>query len=338
MKHFKLLLLFIITISCTLYGDIERRAAIDIGSGSTKVALAEVDTEQNIITEVLLDESYPIPFQAALDTSPDGTFDEKIQQIGIEKFKEIKQLLADHEVQKTVWVATSAFRKANNSKEYVTRIKNEIDVAVNVIPQREEGELAFFSAIATGENDPAKVVVWDIGTGSLQMTTKNDKDQLAVYMGEQMGSVAFKSYIIGVVQKRDVDRTKSPNPMTQPHVDDSDYYVRAFGRKAFSLLKEKIKEHQSIVGIGRLFYQSLRPIAANEEGYITRAGLRNYINNAIGKTDEELNNPFAHVDVPNCILALGMMKALHIQEIYPIDTTSTRGMRVYPNYWPTTHV
>ncbi len=66
---------------------------------------------------------------------------------------------------------------------------------------------------------------------------------------------------------------------------------------------------------------------------ITRKGLRTYIEVSLNKTDAELNNPFAHVDVTNCILTLAIMKALHIHEIHPVEATTTRGMLVSPNYW-----
>lgn len=87
-----------------------------------------------------------------------------------------------------------------------------------------------------------------------------------------------------------------------------------------------------MVGIGRLFYSSLRPVAA-EKGVITRKGLRSFIRNSLDKTDEQLNNPFAAVDVSNSILTLAIMKALHVQKIIPVDTTTTKGLLVAPSYW-----
>ncbi len=51
---------------------------------------------------------------------------------------------------------------------------------MQIIPQREEGEIAFFSALASGEINPEEAVVWDIGTGSLQITTANTSEGLTV--------------------------------------------------------------------------------------------------------------------------------------------------------------
>lgn len=151
-------------------------------------------------------------------------------------------------------------------------------------------------------------------------------------MGEEMGSVAFKSYIIDEIQDKDLEETDTPNPIDDEDLKIADSYARAFGRKAYPIIKDKIKMKGSVVGIGRLFYNSIRPIASQED-VITRKGLRKYIADSLNKTDEEIKNPYAHVDVSNCILTLAIMKALHIQEIYPVETTSTKGILVYPSYW-----
>lgn len=314
-----------------VYAEIERRAAIDIGSGGTKVAIADVDLESNQIVDVLLDTSFPVPYQASLDKTANGTFDAETREIGLNTFQAIKRLTEEHQVENISAIATSAFRKANNAKQYVSEVAAKTGIRIQIIPQREEGEIAFFSAIAAGGFNSDEIVVWDIGTGSLQITTSNE-DGLTVYMGEHMGSVAFKNYIISALQENDVDDVDSPNPMSEEDLKSADSYARAFARKAYPIIKEKIQADKPVVGIGRLFYNSIRPIALDGD-VITRNGLRNYIEEALNKSDEELNNPYASVDVSNCILTLAIMKALHIQEIIPLETTSTRGLLVSPAYW-----
>jgi exopolyphosphatase/guanosine-5'-triphosphate,3'-diphosphate pyrophosphatase len=312
--------------------SIERRAAIDIGSGGTKVAIADVDKVTNQIVHIILETSFPVPYQASLDKSTDGTFDVETKELGLKTFKEIRELVNQYQVQKVVAIATSAFRKANNAKEFILEIEKQTEIHVQIIPQREEGEIAFFSALASGEFKSEEAVVWDIGTGSLQITTANSGEGLTVYMGEQMGSVAFKNYIVDAIQENDIENTTSPNPMSEQDLKSADSYARAFARKAYPIIKQKIQARGTVIGIGRLFYHSIRPLAS-EGAVITRSGLRKFIEDSLNKTDEELNNPFAHVDVSNCILTLAIMKALHIHEIQPIETTTTRGLLVSPSYW-----
>lgn len=333
MKNYIKLILLLLLFFNQANAEIERRAAIDVGSGGTKLAIADIDTESNRIINLICEESFAVPYQASLDKSHDGTFDEETKTLGLRTFQKIKEITNQHQVQRIAAVATSAFRKANNGSSFIKDVEHQTQIKVNIIPQREEGEIAFFSALATGEFAPEEVVVWDIGTGSLQITTQNESKDLTVYMGEQMGSVAFKSYIIDIIQDEDLEEIETPNPISDNDLIAADKYARAFGRKAYPIIKEKIKISGQVVGIGRLFYNSIRPLAASEDNVITRSGLRNYIQNSLNKTDEEINNPFAHVDVSNCILTLAIMKALHIQEVIPVETTSTKGILVYPAYW-----
>lgn len=328
--------ILLLLLSCVVFQIVdgsEKRMAIDIGSGSTKVLIAEVEPSSNEIVNVLLSTSFPVPYQAALDKSRDGTFDAEVQATGIKAFQEMQKLAQQYGVQKVAAVATSAFRKANNSHAFVDKVFAETSFKIQVISQRQEGEIAFFSATASGEHPPEEVVVWDIGTGSVQITALNEQGDLIVYMGEAMGSVAFQSYIMDVIQDKDLDEVISPNPISDGDLKLADSYARAFGRKAYPLIKEKIKNNSPILGIGRLFTNSVAPLAANENGVIDRKGLRSYIYAALDKSDEELNNPFAHVDVSNCILTLAIMKALHIQQIKPIETTSTMGIVTSPEFW-----
>lgn len=331
--YIKSVLLLLLCVVFNLVDGNEKRMAIDIGSGSTKVLIAEIEPDNNEIVNVLLSTTFPVPYQAALDKSSDGTFDAEVQATGLKAFSEMQKLAQQYEVQRVVAVATSAFRKANNSHAFVDKVFAETSFKIQVITQRQEGEIAFFSATASGEYSPENVVVWDIGTGSVQMTTVNDHGDLIVYMGEAMGSVAFQSYIMDVIQDKDLEEVFSPNPMSDNDLKLADSYARAFGRKAYPLIKEKIKSNSTILGIGRLFTSSVAPLAANENGLIDRKGLRTYIYAALDKSDDDLDNPFAHVDVSNCILTLAIMKALHIHEIRPIDTTSTMGIIASPDFW-----
>lgn len=332
MRKIYLVLFFVFSFSTLIHADIERRAAIDIGSGGTKLAIADIDTETNRIVQILVETSFPVPYQESLNRSSEGMIDEETKALGLKTFKEIKEMAEHCQVQKLAAIATSAFRKANNGKEFVEEIKQQTGIQIQIIHQREEGEIAFFSALASGEFDSDKMIVWDIGTGSLQMTTKNPGDSLTVYMGENMGSVAYKDYIVSQIQEKDLEEAFSPNPMTEEDLKWADSDAREFARKAYPIIKQKIQSHGTVIGIGRLFNHSIKPLASKGD-VITRSKLRKVISESLYKTDEELNNPFAYVDVSNCILTLAIMKALHIQEIHPINTTTTKGLLLSPAYW-----
>jgi exopolyphosphatase/guanosine-5'-triphosphate,3'-diphosphate pyrophosphatase len=311
--------------------NMERRASIDVGSGSTKVTIADVDTTHQKIIEVVFEESFPVPYQASLESSLDGSFDVSIRNLGLKTFHQIKEITEDYQVIKVAAVATAAFRDASNGDRFANEVQKETGIPLRVIPQKEEGTLAFFSGMASSGYDSEGLIVWDIGTGSFQITTMNGSQDLSVFMGG-VGSIPFRNYIIDLIQGKNSDEISTPNPMTDEDVKGADRFARSLGRKAYPIIKEKIKRPETIlIGIGRLFSSSVGPIG--QDGVVTRKDLRTFIDESIGLTDEELDNPFANVDVSNAILVLAFMKALHIHEIYIIDTKTTRGMLIYPPYW-----
>lgn len=60
----------------------ETRAGIDMGSGTTKLVVAKVDTCQRRINKVLFEDQRPIGFNEDLSKSADNTLSPAIQQRG----------------------------------------------------------------------------------------------------------------------------------------------------------------------------------------------------------------------------------------------------------------
>ncbi len=311
---------------------IERRAAVDVGSGGTKVCIADVDAKTNRIVKVYFEKSFSVPYQSYLEASEDGSFNEEIQKNGLRTFTEIKEILDQYEVAKVTAVATEAFRKASNGAAFAETVAKTTGIPLRVISQKEEGAIAFYSASNASGSAPEDLLIWDIGTGSFQIAAEDQETDLLVYM-QSMGSVPFKNYIIRDVQGKDPAVVKSPNPMTEEEWLLADAKARELGRRAYPELKKQIRDLDgSIVGIGRLFANSVGPIGTRS-GVITRDDLRAFIRSSLNKTDEELGDPFASVNLTNCILVLGVMKALHIHEIRIVETTSTKGLLSYGPYW-----
>jgi exopolyphosphatase/guanosine-5'-triphosphate,3'-diphosphate pyrophosphatase len=314
--------------------DIERRAVIDVGSGSTKFCIADVDIKTQSVVKIILNESYAVPYQASLEASDDYTFSREVRETGIQTFTKINALCEEHNVQKVTAVATEAFRKSMNGESFAKEIYDRTCIPLRIITQKEEGAIAYYSAASLVKDRPQEdLIVWDIGTGSYQITMENKDKELSVFMGN-VGSVPFKNYIIDVVQNQD---SSSPSATLHPFTEEdhiaADRYARALARQAFPNIKHQISEKDGkVVGVGRLFTNSLLPFSEDPEK-ITRADLRKYITSCYGKTKEDLNNPFSEADLANATLALGFMKALHIQEIHALSAATSQGMLTYAPYW-----
>lgn len=333
----KLLILYLLIplfIFSTEYNDhsIERRMAVDVGSGSTKFAIADIDLNTNQIVQMVFQDSIPVPYQKHL--TEDGFFDEAIRSSGLEAFHQIKQIKDSFQVDKIKVIATEAFRNAKNSPEFIEQVSDTTGLNIEVIPQKDEGILAFYSASAsTPDLNPEELVVWDIGTGSLQLMTLDQKGELTVFM-QPTGSIPVRDYIIEVIQNKDLSFEDTPNPVQEEEASLADRFIRSIARKADPVIKQKIKNaDRKVYGIGRLFYSGVGPLMP-EENLINRPGLREFIAESLNKMDEEFENPdFANVDLSNCILVLGFMKALQIHEVELLDTTTAKGVLTYSSYW-----
>lgn len=339
MKNFiiSFILIFISFTSIDIHSSenqsysIVRRAAIDVGSGAIKVAIADVDITSNKIVTMISEHSYPVSFQASLETSQDACFDNAVMQDAIEAFREIKFLANTYNVEQIQAIATEAFRIANNAPLLAAMITEETGINFTIISQREEGVIAFYSGASKTIQPKENLIIWDIGTGSFQLSTINTNEEILVFMGHY-GSIPFRNYIVEIIQKKDLDLIFSPNPLTEEDLKEADQFARSIARKAFPYIKQRIKEENiAVKGIGRLFGSSIAPLSSNN--IITRKTLRKYIESCINLSDQDLNNPFSHVDVSNAILVLSFMKALHIHEVEILPTTSAEGLLIYQNYW-----
>ena len=84
--------------------SIIRRASFDIGSGSTKMQVADI--KSNRIIKTYFGQERPVGFGFDLMASKDGNLSEEIQSIGIKTFNELKSIAIELGATTFVAVAT----------------------------------------------------------------------------------------------------------------------------------------------------------------------------------------------------------------------------------------
>jgi len=140
-------------------------AAIDIGSNTTRVLVAEPDGGQ--LRKVMEQRAYNRIGRAA---THDGAIDE-------DKLLEVARLVATQVrlaeelgAEAIRIVATAAIREATNRDEAVGLIAREAGVAVDVLSEHDEGRLAFIGATKTlGHPVAGEIGVVDVGGGSSEV-------------------------------------------------------------------------------------------------------------------------------------------------------------------------
>ena len=92
-------------------------------------------------------------------------------------------------------VATSAVREADNQKNFVSRIKKEADLEIEIIPWEKEADLMVKGVLWKLPNIQKNVLVFDIGGGSTEFILTRDR-KIVSAVGTQLGTVRLTEKFI----------------------------------------------------------------------------------------------------------------------------------------------
>lgn len=309
------------------------RAAIDIGSGATKLRVAEVNLKTHKIDKILVNESFPVQYQEHLSKSANNTFDQEVMQTGIEAIKKSEQIAAQYHPQKVIAVATASFRKAANSQAFIDKIYKDTGVRVYVIDQELEGKLAFNAVLSQGNYEPQNLIVWDIGGGSLQLTALNNQEGYQIFRGE-IASIPFKNMIIQDIQHKNINQVSTPNPMTPNEIQQGILKAREIAEKVDQVFKNRIiQQNTQVVGVGNIFAYGIYPMVGKKSPF-TQQELNQATLQMANKDDQQLGGgDYANVQATNALLVLGYMQALHINQMQALDINNADGALLYNDFW-----
>ena len=153
-------------------------AAIDCGTNSVRLLIADVDADGVLHERVRL--MRIVRLGEGIDRT--GEFSQAALGRLFAALDEFAQVMAEHGVERTRFVATSASRDARNREEFVAGVAARLGVEPEVIPGTEEAALSFVGAV---RGLPAGIVatpalVVDIGGGSTEFVLGVDAPQSAV--------------------------------------------------------------------------------------------------------------------------------------------------------------
>jgi len=309
------------------------RAALDIGSGATKLKVAEIDLKTNKIEKVLANESYSVQYQEALEKSSDQNFDEETMKTGIAALQKSVEVAKSYNADKVVAVATASFRKGKNVQEFIDRIWRETGVKVHIIDQNLEGILGFQAAAAQMDADPKSVVIWDIGGGSYQFSTLDEKGNIAVHRGIE-ASIPFKNHVIKSIQKKDPSSIGTPNPLKKEEMLQAKSHAWKISEKVDALFRKKINAPDThVVGIGNIFAYRIHPLVGKKSTF-TQKELHEQVQGLAGMTDKDLGGgEYVKVAVTDPVMILGFMEKLGIEKMEIADVNNADGALLYSAFW-----
>lgn len=143
----------------------DRLAAIDIGSNSIRLVVAEVKTGGAY--RILDDERESTRLARTLSST--GELDEEAICESLAALRRFRKITEGYQVEHLRTIATCAVREASNGREFTWRVKEEAGLDVEVISSDEEAKLAFLSVQRAIDLSDRNVALADIGGGSTEI-------------------------------------------------------------------------------------------------------------------------------------------------------------------------
>ncbi|MCC6493930.1 MAG: Ppx/GppA family phosphatase [Pirellulales bacterium] len=202
---------------------VPRLAAIDIGSNSIRLVVAEVQSGGRY--RILDEERESTRLGRSLAA---GELDQEAIEASLGALRRFKSIVAGFGVERLQAIATCAVREAANGDEFCRRAKAELDLDIEVIDAALEAHLAFESVRRRFDLRGKSSLLADIGGGSTEIILCSGELIEAVYatklgavrMAEKFG-VDFSADADYLRMKRWIDRElrkATDKPAAPPHV------------------------------------------------------------------------------------------------------------------------
>ncbi|HIC42800.1 MAG TPA: Ppx/GppA family phosphatase, partial [Sulfurimonas sp.] len=246
----------------------KRTAIIDIGSNSVRLVIFEKTSRFAFHLIHQLRSRVRISENAYQNN---GYLQEVPLERAYKALKEFSFIIKDYQVRKTLCVATSALRDAPNKKDFISKIKKDLNLNIKIIDGKEEAYLGGLSVANLLHLDSALSI--DIGGGSTELALYTDKKVIETY-----------SLDLGTVRLKELYFDKGNSEGAIQHINQE-------------LLKlPQDLRHENIVGIGgtlraisKMIMQKENPSYQRLHGYCFQlAEQEDYINSIINATQDEL--------------------------------------------------
>jgi len=203
-------------------------AGIDIGTNTFRLLIAEVTGKG--IKELYSGREIT---RLGDGVSITGLLKEDAIKRGLKALREFSNIIAGYRVDAVEAVATSAFREAKNSSDFVRRAKEETGIDLEIISEEEEAKKTF-RGMKMGIEVPESSLMVDIGGGSTEFIFSKNGEPLFI-----------RSLKLGVVYLTDIYMKSDP-----PSDDEKNQMHDAISKAVSSLenVKEQFTADTALVG------------------------------------------------------------------------------------------
>ncbi|MGY6586689.1 MAG: Ppx/GppA phosphatase family protein [Wenzhouxiangella sp.] len=281
-------------------------ASFDIGSGSTRMLVAEVDQCSGQVIRPLDQASVKLDWSDDLLRQGNGGFSAEMIQTGVEVIGNLIDHARQWQPDQIQGVATQAFRLAGNAEEVLTAL-NQAGLDARIVSQAEEGQMAWTLVDQTLPIRSQPLVVWDMGAGSQQWVWQQPAGTWQ-HVHSDLASVTFKLRVMDTLNRP--EDSHSPNPISE----DERARLNGLAASWFGAqpsLRDMLASQPMVVGIGGVHGISVpRQIGIEGNDPITRHEVEATLQRQLGRSDAEIGGKYAATDVTNLILVGELMNWL----------------------------
>jgi exopolyphosphatase/guanosine-5'-triphosphate,3'-diphosphate pyrophosphatase len=168
-----------------------RLAAIDIGSNSIHMIVAQADSDGGITTLWRLKE----PVGLGRLSFPSRRLTAEAMARAITVLERFQQAAHQRQAEKIIAVATSAIREAENGGDMIERIRRELGLYVRVVSARDEARLIYLAVRHAVQMRAQPHLVIDIGGGSVEFIVGDDK-QASLLESRKLGAARMTAQFV----------------------------------------------------------------------------------------------------------------------------------------------
>jgi exopolyphosphatase / guanosine-5'-triphosphate,3'-diphosphate pyrophosphatase len=168
-----------------------RLAAIDIGSNSLHMIVAQADADGGITTLWRLKE----PVGLGRISFPSRRLSAEAMDRAIAALERFKQHALQRQSEKIIAVATSAIREATNGGDFIERARRELGMVVKMVSAREEARLIYLAVRHAMHLKDSPHLIVDIGGGSCEFIV-GDQKRAALLESRKLGAARMTATFV----------------------------------------------------------------------------------------------------------------------------------------------
>ena len=163
-------------------------ASIDIGTNSTHLLIAQINTDLKTFSIKFTEKSTT----RLGERDDEGNLTEESIKRVLETLKRFKEYCLSYGVKKILAAATSAVRESPNGRDFIKTIKDSIGFNIELISGSEEARLIYLGVLSGMALDNKSHLIIDIGGGSTEIILADSEDTRAL-TSARVGAVRLKN-------------------------------------------------------------------------------------------------------------------------------------------------